>query len=263
MFGILRGKGREVSVTENQSEIEGVERTISDLEARIASDEAELVVLEGQQVTARYGHSRLGEVPPPAGLEDAIAGMKERLAVSFQEIRQQRGYLGELELPLLESQRREALAEYDAHITGLEAVIRAEAEGQVAYMETRGRSLEFERETRRLVKAADRLSRQLGEPDVVMALAPLGSRFRPESVMTGAADRPSDYQAAADRLRAVLDASEADVRKAQEASNNDRTRAQSDLVFLWGPGGEREQAKKAKTAGRERITARKAAGLPV
>ena len=131
----------------------------------------------------------------------------------------------------------------------------------MAYQVTRGRALEWERTSRQLAKAADRLSRRLGERDVTVALLPMGSRFRRESVMSGAADRPSDYQAAADRLRAVLGAGEADIRKAQETPNNTRTVAQGDLVFLWGLGGEREQAKKAKATGSERAAERRRLGL--
>ncbi len=260
---LLRGKGHEVTVEQNLSEIESVKRAIAEAEARIATDESSLAAFEAERLANRYRKGVLQEAVSDTGIEDRRAATERRLSQMTQDLRHQRAYLTQLERPLLESQRREALAEYEAHIVGLKAVARAEAEALVAYMETRGRALAFERETRRLAKVVDRLSRQLGEPDVVIALAPLGSRFRRPSVMSGDENRPSVYQADADRLRAVLDAGEAEIRRAQETPSNDRTGAQADTVFFWGPGGEREQAKKAKATGSARIAAQREAGLPV
>lgn len=227
-----------VSSTENAGEISRTQAAIAGLEREIAEAGAALEAGEERRAALRYQRDVAGDdigdgIAAVDAQAEVLAGKKAALVT---DLGRRRHYLVTLQQPFLEAQERELAAELAAIRDRQDVVIKAEAEALTAWFLARAEALDWQREGGGKTSRLNSLRRQLGLPDVNAPVLPSGSRLRPAPLLSGTSDRPGDYRAAAARLRAAIDASDAAKAAAWRTETRERTVAQNDLIVLWPLG---------------------------
>jgi hypothetical protein len=227
ILDILRGK-KELSVEERAGEIE---------KARAAVER-----LEGEMAT--------------------VEGKRGREAKLGEDLGRERDRLAQLEV---EQEGATALAALERHLQNHAAIVRGELEGLARYLEGRATGLEWHRRAKRLEATINKARRNLGMVEIAVPPLHQAARLRPpETVLLGRSERPADYRNGAARLRAVLDASGADLIRAWKTPANDRSVLQNDLkAALPAPANADDYTLEAAIEGRRKEhRARRDAGLP-